>query len=147
MAGFIYTLSNDNARFCLLKLFILLNYGIVFYLACIKNIFLLSAEYHLTSSGPRRFSVLQHIRRAVNLPLNTADHCATLCTFSQHQRRVYPPDHLPSEKPVMDIAIFLFSLLFRLRAVCNRFPWKWGAHSRNPGLAQSAAQQLSYCPC
>lgn len=87
-------------------------------LPCVYKIYFFAfsvIQSHILRSG--RFSVLQHIRRAVDLPLNTAEHCAILCTFSQHQRRVsivYPPDHLPSEKPVMDIALFLFSLLFRL---------------------------------
>lgn len=69
--------------------------------------------------------MLQHIIRAVDLARNTAEHCVILCTSSQYQRRVsivYPPDHLPSEKPVMDIVLFLFSVLFRLRAVCSRSP-------------------------
>lgn len=40
----------------------------------------------------------------------------------------------------------LFSVLFRLRAVCNRVPSRWGAQWKCPGDTQNAAQQLPHCP-
>lgn len=100
-----------------------------------KIMYLFSCHTRPQPAARRGPAQLQHINWTL---------CDSVC-FHFCVSIVNPTDCTPCEKLVVDI-VLLFSLLFRLRAVCSRHPSRWGAQWTRPGDVQSAAQQLSCCP-